>query len=116
MSSCSKNETVTTELKDTLLDFLDQLSILDQQFQDKCVIAAGDLEPVLALWHTEWTDLSQIFELFWDSPTSPDPSSLGHSTGKIGRTNMPNLKKVDYYPSAELMYLILEVRMLNCWR
>ncbi|RXW12386.1 hypothetical protein EST38_g13469 [Candolleomyces aberdarensis] len=141
LSSCGKNETVTTELKETLLDFLGQLGVLEEQFQDKCVVAAGDgltfqrllevqrylqfhptnieslahLEPVLALWHTEWTDLSRIFELFWDSPTSLDPSSLGHSAGKIGRTNMPNLKKVDYYPSAELMYLVLEVRMLDCW-
>jgi hypothetical protein len=74
------------------------------------------MEPTLAAWHTEWTDLSCIYETHWDSLTSPDPSTLGHSAAVIGWPAPPNLKKVDYYPSVEFLYLVLDVRMLDCWR
>jgi hypothetical protein len=47
---------------------------------------------------------------------SEDPSTLGHSACKIGHNTPPNLKKVDYYPSAVLLYLVLEVRQLDYWR
>jgi hypothetical protein len=68
------------------------------------------------LWHTEWTDLSRVFEVHWESLLSPDPSSLGHSAAKINRAGPSNLKKVDYYPAADLAYLVLDVRILNCWQ
>lgn len=142
LASSGKNETVTTELKDALVDFLAQTGQKDGDYLKRLFIAGGDgltfqkmlelqrylqfhsdplqslelLEPVLSLWHTEWTDLSRIFETHWDSILSADPSTLGHSAAQLGRAAPPNLKKVDYYPAAELMYLVLDVRMLDCWR
>lgn len=142
LASSGKNETVTTELKEALVDFLAQMGLKDGEYLNRLIIAGGDgltfqkmlelqrylqfhsdplqslelLEPVLSLWHTEWTDLSRVFETHWDSILSPDPSTLGHSAAQLGRSAPTNLKKVDYYPAAELMYLVTEVRMLDCWR
>ena len=142
LASSGKNETITTELKDALFDFLGQMGQHDEKHNRRLVIAGGDgltfqkmlelqrylqfhpddfqslkiIEPTLSQWHTEWTDLSRIYEVHWDSLLSPDPSTLGHSTAKINRPAPSSLKKVDYYPAADLMYLVLEVRILDCWR
>lgn len=142
LASSGKNETVTTELKDALFDFLAQMGHTNADHDDRIVFAGGDgltfqkmlelqrylqfhhdpfqsleiLEPVLSLWHTEWTDLSRVFKTHWGNLMSMDPSTLGHSASKINRPSPTNLKKVDYYTAAELMYLILETRMLDCWR
>ena len=142
LASSGKNETVTSELKDALVDFLGQMGQTEQDNTGQIILAGGDgltyqkmidlkrylqfhrdpfqslevLEPILSPWHTEWTDLSRIFEVHWDSLMSTDPSSLGHSAAQIGRPAPSSLKKVDYYPSAELMYLVLDVRILDCWR
>ncbi|KAJ3494472.1 hypothetical protein NLJ89_g10801 [Agrocybe chaxingu] len=142
LASISKNETVTTELKDIIIDICQQLGISEGDYDRRLIFVGGDgltfqkvvelkkylqfhkdpfqsfeiIEPVLALWHTEWTDLSRIFEVHWDGLMSKDPSSLGHSASCINRPAPSNLKKVDYYPAAELMYLFLEARMLDCWR
>lgn len=142
LASSGKNETVTTELKDALIDFFDQMGQTESDYIPRVLFAGGDgltfqkmlevqrylqfhgdpfrslelLEPVLSLWHTEWTDLSRVFEVHWDSILSPDPSSLGHSAAKINRAGPSSLKKVDYYPAADLAYLVLDVRILDCWR
>src|ERR1700692_4379560 len=60
------------------------------------------VEPELEIWHTQETDLSRIFETHWGRSLSIDPSTLGHSARKIGRDKPASLKKVDYYPSAQL--------------
>jgi hypothetical protein len=73
------------------------------------------MEPELEIWHTEETDLSWIFKTHWGCVLSIDPSTLGHSARKIRRDKPVNLKKVDYYPSTQLGYLILDVQMLDCW-
>lgn len=86
------------------------------QFHDDSFESFDTLQPALAAWHTEWTNLSRIYETHWDSILSQDPSTLGHSAALIGRRAPADLKKVDYYPSVELMYLVLDVRMLDCWR
>ena len=142
LASSGKNGTITTELKDALIDFFDQMGQTEFDYSPQILFAGGDgltfqkmleiqrylqfhndpfqslalLEPVLSLWHTEWTDLSRIFEVHWDSLLSPDPSSLGHSAAKINRSGPSSLKKVDYYPAADLAYLVLDVRILDCWR
>ncbi|PPR02512.1 LOW QUALITY PROTEIN: hypothetical protein CVT26_011996 [Gymnopilus dilepis] len=142
LASSGKNETITTELKEGLCDFLEQLGQVSGDYLPRIFVASGDgltfqkmleiqrylqfhsdpfqslelLEPVLSVWHTEWTDVSRVFEAHWDSSVSRDPSSLGHSAALIGRPAPSSLKKVDYYPSVDLMYLVLEVRMLDCWR
>jgi hypothetical protein len=60
--------------------------------------------------------LGRIYETHWDSLLNLDPSTLGRSAAKINRPAPSSLKKVDYYPAADLMYLVLEVRLLECWR
>ena len=142
LASSGKNETITTELKDALFDFLGQMGQHEEQHNNRLTIAGGDgltfqkmlelqrylqfhpdhfqslkiLEPALSQWHTEWTDLSRIYETHWGSLITLDPSTLGHSAAKINRPAPSSLKKVDYYPAVDLMYLVLEVRMLDCWR
>ncbi|KII83514.1 hypothetical protein PLICRDRAFT_119348 [Plicaturopsis crispa FD-325 SS-3] len=142
LATSGKNETVNTELKDALVDFFGQLGQSNSDFLRRLFAVGGDgltyekflllkeylqfhdnefesletLEPVLEWWHTEWTDLNRIFETHYGTPLSCDPSTLGHSAAKIGRKSPPNLKKVDYYTGAQLAYLVLDVRMLDCWR
>jgi len=75
------------------------------------------MKPMLEWWHTEWTtNLSRIFEAHWGVPLSNGPSTLGHSASKIGRKKPANLKKVDFYNGTDLAYLVLDIRMLDCWR
>lgn len=142
LRSNAKNESVTTELKEGIVDFLEQVGQREGDYKKRIVLVGGDgltyqkllelqrhlqlhddalqslslLQPVLSLWHLEWTDVCRIFELFWGKHLDPDPSTLGHSAAQIGRATPPNLKKVDYYLAAELMNLILRVRILDCWR
>lgn len=86
------------------------------QFHSDVFQSFALLEPVLELWHTLWTDLSRLFECHWPagSLTSQDPSTLGHSAQLISRKMPPNLKKVDYYPGAQLAYDVLDVQMRKC--
>ncbi|KII83902.1 hypothetical protein PLICRDRAFT_58707, partial [Plicaturopsis crispa FD-325 SS-3] len=142
LAASGMNETINTELKEALTDFFGQLGQSKDDFLRRLFAVGGDgltyekflllkeylqfhenefesletLEPVLEWWHMEWTDLNRIFENHWGTPLSRDPSTLGHSAAKIGRKTPPNLKKVDYYSGVELAYLVLDVRMLDCWR
>jgi len=142
LATSGRNETVTTELKDALFDFLEQIGQTEDDYEKRLTLFSGDgltyekiiqlkkylqfheddlqslrtLEPTLAVWHTLWTDISRIFESHWGETLSTDPSCLAHSAAKIGRAAPPNLKKVDFYPYSELAYLVLEIRVLDCWR
>lgn len=142
LAASGMNETINTELKEALVDFFGQVGQSKDDFLRRLFAVGGDgltyekflllkeylqfhenefesletLEPVLEWWHMEWTDLNRIFETHWGTPLSRDPSTLGHSAGKIGRKTPPNLKKVDYYNGVELAYLVLDVRVLDCWR
>ncbi|KAH9924246.1 hypothetical protein B0H21DRAFT_712469 [Amylocystis lapponica] len=142
LAASGKNETVTTELKDTMLDFLAQLGQSPDEFRRSVQITGDDgltyeklavlkdylqfhddnfkhlsiVEPALALWHTAWTDLSRLVETHWGVPLSKDPSTLGHSAAKISRKTPSSLKKVEYNSRTEMTYLILDIRMLDCWR
>ena len=142
LATSGKNETVTTELRDALEDFMEQVGQTADDYQRKVMPVSGDgmtfekihqakkylqyhdddfeshrtTLPSLCLWHTVWTDVSRICETHWGETLSHDPSTLGHSATRIGRSPPPSLKKVDYYPFSELIYLILDVRMLDCWR
>ncbi|EIN04090.1 hypothetical protein PUNSTDRAFT_76744 [Punctularia strigosozonata HHB-11173 SS5] len=137
-----RNESVTSELLLGLKHFLSQLGHTEDDQLRRLIPVGGDgltyerlvqlkkymqlhpeaaqrmdhIEPFLQLWHTAWTDVSRIFESHWDSDLSDDPSSLGHSATKIGRKAPSNLKKVDYYPAIDTAYLVLDVRVLDCWR
>ncbi|KAJ7593958.1 hypothetical protein C8J56DRAFT_777759 [Mycena floridula] len=142
LASNGKNEVSTTELKDATLDFFEQIGQTRDKYVRRLQPWGGDgstyqnwlnlkyylqfhqnefesfdlLEPVLQAWHTMWTDLCRIFETHWGPEGSKDPSTLGHSAGKIGRAKPANLKKVDYYPSLQLGYTVLDARMIDCCR
>ncbi|RDB16715.1 hypothetical protein Hypma_002556 [Hypsizygus marmoreus] len=143
LGSSSKKETVYTEFKDVLFDILEQTGQTKENFFRRMKPVGGDgmtfdlilqlqqylqfhesefesleiLEPMLEWWHTEWTDVCRVFESHWGSVMlSDDPSSLGHSADKIGRKKPSNLKKVDYGTGTELAYLVLDARILDCWR
>ena len=142
LATCGKNETVSTELKNALVDFLGQIGQTPEKYHKRLLLVGGDgltyekmitlkkylqfhsdpfqsleiLEPVLALWHTEWTDVNRVFEAHWDTHLSVNPLSLGHSAAKIGQNAPKNVKKIDYYQGVELMNTVLEARILDCWR
>ncbi|KAL0564105.1 hypothetical protein V5O48_017952, partial [Marasmius crinis-equi] len=134
LTTNGKNETVTPELKDALLDFLGQAGQTPESHQRRLFPVGGDgltyqkinelkqylqlhpnelegldiVEPQLKWWHTQATDITRIFQTHWGPPLSRDPSTLGHSARKIKRKEPANLKKVDYYPSVQLMHLVLD--------
>jgi hypothetical protein len=142
LATSGKNKVVTTDLKDALLDFFTQIGQTRQDYIPRLIMVGGNgltyekmlvlkkylqlheikfesfelLEPALEILHTEATNLSRLFETHWGTPLSEDPSTQGHSAWKIGRTAPASFKRVDYYPSAQLAYLIADVWMLDCWR
>ncbi|KAJ3005457.1 hypothetical protein NUW54_g4331 [Trametes sanguinea] len=142
LGTVAKNESIATDLRDTIVDFLAQMGQTEESFHRRLIPVGGDgltfeklvqiknqlqfqdnefrrfdiIFPFLETWHTEWTYLSTIFEVHWGRRFTDDPSALGHSAAKIDQKEPVNLKKVDYYPSLYLAYLVLDARMLDCWR
>lgn len=142
LASSGRNETVLTELKDGLFDFLSQVGQTPENFKDQLFPVIGDglsfdrmyqaaemlqfeedsfnslrfLQPILAFWHTEWTNLSRLTESHWGDSLSTDPALLGNSAEKIGQKRPSNLKKVDFYPHRDLAFEVLDARILDCWR
>ncbi|THH07257.1 hypothetical protein EW146_g9376 [Bondarzewia mesenterica] len=105
----SANEVSTQGMKEALTDFLEQLSINDENLGEQLVFFSGDgksfegmhtvkkylssqlgtftsfrfLRPVLELWHTKWTDLSRICRTHWGvGHTTTDPSTLGYMAAR----------------------------------
>jgi hypothetical protein len=62
-----------------------------------------------------WTDLSRICETHWGEALDNNPATIGWSAKKIGRAPPANLKKVDYYPTAQLLSLVHDTQMLDAW-
>ncbi|KAI9063585.1 hypothetical protein FKP32DRAFT_1676294 [Trametes sanguinea] len=142
LATCAKNETVSTDLKDALVDFLGQLGQQPGDYHRRLFLCGGDgltfekmvqlkhylqlhsdplesldiLQPVLAPWHTLWTDISRVVESHWGPNLSPDPSTLSNSAAKIGRRTPSNLRKVDFDQGSELIRTVFEARVLDCWR
>ncbi|KAJ7703574.1 hypothetical protein B0H17DRAFT_912268, partial [Mycena rosella] len=143
LASSGKNEAYIPELKDALLDFKNQIGQTEADFDNRLWFCGGDgmsynnmlliqkylrnhtespfqsfqlMRPVLQVWHTMWTDICRIHETHWGTPLNDNPASLGNSAKKIGRPAPANLKKVDYYPAADLLALVHDTRMLDCWR
>lgn len=143
LASSRKKETITTKLKDTMINFLGQAGQMGTQ-QNLCLILVGGdgltyeklvqlknylrahqadavesldiVEPVLALWHTGWTEVCRIFTKHWGPPLSRDELMLGHSAIKIGRSTPTNLAKVDYKEGMETILMVLDARILDCFR
>ncbi|KAI1781902.1 hypothetical protein LXA43DRAFT_1105136 [Ganoderma leucocontextum] len=142
LAPAAKNESITTELRDALIDILGQLGqhandyvlrvfpiggdgltfekavLLKQllQFQTDPFQRFDLIYPFLETWHAQWTYLSLIYESHFGPLLSNDPSSLGHSATKINQKRPSNLSKVDYYPALYTAYIVLDARMLDCWR
>ncbi|KAF8193655.1 hypothetical protein BJ912DRAFT_1091531 [Pholiota molesta] len=86
------------------------------QFHNNDLQSMRIVQPLLEWWHTEWTNLSRIFESHWGPSLTEDPSRLAHSAEAIGHKKPSNLKKVDFYNSREFAFLVLDARILDCWR
>jgi hypothetical protein len=142
LATSGKNEVLISDLKDGFVDFLDQLGQQENDYDLQFWFGGGDgmsynnmlllkkylqnhsdllqsfelLRPVLQIWHTMWTDLSRIFETHWGTPLNDNPATLGNSAKKIGCSPPSSFKKVDYYPSAQLLNLVHDMHMVDCWR
>ncbi|KAJ6559823.1 hypothetical protein B0H19DRAFT_1210268 [Mycena capillaripes] len=143
--ACSgKKQTIPTELKDAMLDFLQQIGQTPESFLKRKLPVGGDgltyamllqlqsflqyhddafksfeiMEPQLQVWHTKWTDVIRIFQTHWGrtSGKNTNPAALGFSAAKIGRVAPSDMKKVEFYPGTQLMYLVLDAKLLDIWR
>ena len=145
LGTTNKNEANTSELKDAVVDFLEQMGMDEESVKaqpEKRIFFGGDgltyekllqmkrflqlhsteyqrldiVQPFLQLWHTEWHDLCRIYETHLGDTGNKDPSTLGHNSNVIGQPLPANPKKVDYYPAAHTTYTVLDARILDCWR
>ncbi|KAF9070744.1 hypothetical protein BDP27DRAFT_1362408 [Rhodocollybia butyracea] len=142
LPSCAKSETKLNEFIDSIFnfwrsigqtcdDFLMRLTpfggdgltyelfwkaIYQRQFHTSPFTSLKLLQPLLMVWHTLWTNLSRIIEKHLISYESQDPSTLGNSASKISRTIRIDQGKYDFNQGSELLYLVLDMRMLDCWR
>jgi len=142
LATSGKSETAIRELKDGLVDFLEQMGQTPDDYHQRIILAGGDsltfeqmgnlkhlmqtqdgpfktfeiLQPYLQLWHTEWTDLCRLFMAHYGEDWSADPSTLGHSSAKTGFKRLANLAKVDYYPGSHHLYRVLDAQVLDCWQ
>lgn len=140
-ATAAKNENITTEFRDALLDFLGRIGQKDKVYERRLVLIGGDgltyermlqikgymadqddsfrrlelVEPFLETRHTGMTHLSTVNETHWGAYLTEDPSKLGFSAAKMGQKEPSSLKKWDYHPTAWRTWLDLDMRMLDCW-
>ncbi len=87
-----------------------------RQFHKSPFTSLRTWNPVLQWWHALWTNLSRIIDKHLVSYSSRDPSTLGYSASKIDRTIRVDQGKYDFHQGSELVYFILDMRVLDCWR
>ncbi|KAJ7145966.1 hypothetical protein C8R44DRAFT_826975 [Mycena epipterygia] len=138
LASNGRKETIPTELKAGMLNLLEQIgqkpdaylkrrlpvgAMLLQlqtylQFHDDAFKSFEIMEPQLQVWHTKWTDVIRIFQMHWGrvAGKNTNPASLGYSTTRIGRPAPRNMKKVEFYPGTQLLYLVLDAKLLDIWQ
>ncbi len=142
LATSGKNETVTTELKDALIDFMGQTGQRQGAYNRQLMLIAGDgltfeklvllknylqfhedpfesmelVQPVLAPWHAVWADLCRIISTWYGSQVSKDPSTLGYGAAKIGRRQPSSLKKPDFKEASDIAFLTLDARIVDCFR
>lgn len=70
------------------------------------------MKPMLEWWHTEWTNLSRIFEAHWGVPLSNDPSLLDIARQRLVERNLPISKR-----SISITVLVRHTLFLTsgCW-
>ncbi len=87
-----------------------------RQFHKSQYTSLRTWNPLLQWWHTLWMNLSQIIDKYLVSYSSHDPSTLGYSASKIDRTIRVDQGKYDFHQGSELVYFVLDMRVLDCWR
>ncbi|KAG6893874.1 hypothetical protein C0992_008316 [Termitomyces sp. T32_za158] len=129
------------DMKSVILDFYAQMGINEKTLKNRCFVASGDgktfdqliklrkmmvaeegdfdsfywLIPLLELWHTKWTDLSQTICSHWGEEHTNDPSTLA-CIAKIAACPTPkDLQKVEFFDGVHLVNLALDANILNCW-
>ncbi|KAF9050825.1 hypothetical protein BDZ89DRAFT_593109 [Hymenopellis radicata] len=142
LPSNNGRETQLPEFQASLFDFFKSAGQTEQRFHRRLMPVTGDgftfelllklmqqrqfhesdfeslrfLEPGLAGWHTEWTNDSRVIDYHLDSYSSQDPSTLGYALSKIKRKIPKDQGKYNYHHANEALYLVLDMRMLDCWR
>jgi hypothetical protein len=110
LATSGKNEANIGDLKDGFVDFLEQLGHQDGDYDNRLWFADGDgmsyknmltlkkylqthpdafqrfelIQPVLQVWHTQWTNLSRIYETHLGEPLNNNPATIAWSSKKIG--------------------------------
>jgi hypothetical protein len=137
-----QNEANIGDLKDGFVDFLQQLRYQDGDY-DNCLLFVGVdgmsyknmltlkkylqthpdavqrfklMQLILYVWHTQWTNLSCIYETHLGEPLNRNLATIAWSSNKIGQALLSNPKKVDYYLEMQLPVILHNTQMLNCWR
>lgn len=143
LATVAKNENNSRDFREAVEDFLGQIGQQSDSFDRRIILSGGDgltferhlqykanmrfhydeiqrgdiIEPILEPWHTGATHVNLIFQTHWGATVlSGDPSRMGHNANLIGQKTPSNMKKIDYYPGVYLIWLILDMRMLDCWR
>ncbi|KAI0312871.1 hypothetical protein OF83DRAFT_1066483, partial [Amylostereum chailletii] len=145
LSTNGANETTTPGLREAIHDFLSQLGLGEDGTVDHLMFFHGDgksfegihkvkklssgktsnffswrfIQPVLELWHTKWTALSRILRCLWgaeDGHHLRDPSTLGYMANAIKSPKVSDLHKVDFYPNAHLLNVVVRGHILRCWK
>jgi hypothetical protein len=142
MPTSSGAETNLSELLTSICDNVEQAGQTAEDFMKRMMVFGGDgltfelllklmrqrqfhksafhslrfLNPMAQWWHTVWTNDSRVVDEHLDSYASQDPSTLGHSAAKIGRKIAKDQGKYNYHQASELIYFVLDMRMLDCWR
>jgi hypothetical protein len=141
LATSDKNEAHISDLKDGLLDFLDQLGHKEGDYDSRLWFGGGDgmsynnmlilkkymqthpdqfqrfelLRPILKVWHTQWTNLTRIIQTHSGGLLSNNPATIRWAAKKIGR-NISGDKKSDFYPDSQLLALLHDTQMLDGWR
>jgi hypothetical protein len=142
LPSTSGSETKLEQFLGTLIDFWTSCGLSPEKFLERMLPVIGDgftyelllrlmqhrqlhsspfhslkiMAPVLAPWHTMWTNDTRIVDKHIVDYASQDPSSLGNSASKIKRKLAIEQGKYNYHDTTDLMYLVADMRMLDCWR
>ena len=141
LATSGKNEALIGDLKDGLLDFLDQLGHKDGDYDSRLWFGGGDgmsynnmlilkkymqthadqfqrfelMRPILQVWHTQWTNLTRIIQTHSGESLSNNPATIRWAAKKIGR-DVSGDKKSDFYPDSQLLALLHDTQMLDGWR
>ncbi|KAJ7688815.1 hypothetical protein B0H17DRAFT_1331988 [Mycena rosella] len=110
--ACSgKKQTITTELKDGMLDFFQQIGQTPDAYLKRKLPVGGD-----GLTYAMLQQLQTYLQFHNDAFKSFEIMEPQLSAAKIGRSAPANMKKVEFYTGTQLLYLVLDAKLLDIWR